>query len=325
MPYDVKLSTDGRTYWHFHDWSIKNYPQFWEELWNFYGVISSKPYTQPSRKKGDRIIDVEWFPGAELNYAENILRYRDDGVALICVDEDGNEENVTFAQMFEEVKLYAAAFKRSAFRRGDRVACYMSNRREAIYAMLAAASIGAMFGGPLPFTGKAVAAIMDIMKPKFLISIDRFQFNKDEIDILERLPEIANEQDCIEKLLLGRILGRGRAADGSVPDLVFEQFHSIILSSLTSHQAPQVYQGPRSLSRTLLPLLRDFGLHCNLDRNSVTLAMQPVGWNLWNLYVGNLMLGSSLLLYDGLPCFLSKTAFWDIMDRYKVTFTLHSH
>ncbi|XP_035225623.1 acetoacetyl-CoA synthetase-like, partial [Stegodyphus dumicola] len=115
-----------------------------------------KPYTVPAKKKGDEIIDVEWFPGAELNYAENILRYRDDTVALICVDEDGQEERVTFAEMYEEVKLYAAAFKKGGLQKGDRVACYMSNRKEAIFAMLAATSMGALFGGPLPFYGAKV-------------------------------------------------------------------------------------------------------------------------------------------------------------------------
>ncbi|PRD35318.1 UNVERIFIED_CONTAM: Acetoacetyl-CoA synthetase [Trichonephila clavipes] len=182
---------------------------------------------------------------------------------------------------------------------------------------------------------------------------------------------------------LGDFLSGGKNADGSIPDLVFEQFpfdHPVFINFTSgttglpkglvhsagclipvNHNAMETRSLHKTFNnvllllsrdqlselldlhttkiyilqfnedielnyinltagKTFLPLLRDFGLHNNLDRTTVTLAMQPVGWNLWNLYVGNLMLGSSLLLYDGLPCFLSKTAFWDIMDKYKVTF-----
>ncbi|XP_042895655.1 acetoacetyl-CoA synthetase-like isoform X4 [Parasteatoda tepidariorum] len=338
-----KYGVKFENYRDFHEWSIKNYAQFWEEVWNFYGVIHSEPYTEVARRKGDSLIDIEWFSGAKFNYAENILRYRDDHVALICVTEDGEETKVTFAQMYEEVRLYAAAFRKAGLQKGDRVACYMSNRKEAVYAMLAATSMGAVFGGPLPFYGaKAVSTIMGIMKPKFLISVDRFQFNKDELNILERLPEIVNGNECIEKVIivptkessklkdisavnnscfLDEFLEGGLTPNGDVPELVFEQFpfDQPVFINFTSGTTG-LPKGLIHSAGTFLALFRDFGLHCNLGRDNVTLAMQPVGWNLWNLYIGNLALGTTLLLYDGLPTFLSKHAFWDIMDHYKVTF-----
>ncbi|KFM80956.1 Acetoacetyl-CoA synthetase, partial [Stegodyphus mimosarum] len=219
----------------------------------------------------------------------------------------------------------------------------MSNRKEAIFAMLAATSMGALFGGPLPFYGaKAVATIMGIMNPKFLFTVDRFQFNREEINILESLPEIVNANESIEKVViipsressklkeishirnscfLDELLEKGRGPNGEVPDLEFMQlpFDYPIFINFTSGTTG-LPKGLVHSAGTFLPLMRDFGLHCDLKRGDVTLAMQPVGWNLWNLYVGNLSLGTTLLLYDGLPVFLSKTAFWDIMDHYKVAF-----
>ncbi|CAL1286768.1 unnamed protein product, partial [Larinioides sclopetarius] len=163
-----KYGVKFENYWDFHEWSIKNYSQFWEEVWNFYEVICSKPYDQK-----------------------------------LFTNEDGNELKVTFALMYEEVRLYLAAFKKNGLQKGDRVACYMSNRREAIYAMLAAASMGAMFGGPSPFYGtKGAVTILNIMKPKFLITVDRFQQNQNENNMLDRLPEIVNGVGCIEKVII---------------------------------------------------------------------------------------------------------------------------
>ncbi|GFV45340.1 acetoacetyl-CoA synthetase [Trichonephila clavipes] len=137
-------------------------------------------------------MDNQWFNGATFNYAENILRIRDDREALLCLDEEGNFEKVTFREMFEEVKLYAAAFRKHGLQKGDTVACYMSNRKEAIYGMLAATSIGAIWGGPQPYLGaQAASNVVSRLDPKFLIAVDRFMDNGMEHSIMDNLPFIA--------------------------------------------------------------------------------------------------------------------------------------
>ncbi|CAL1286769.1 unnamed protein product, partial [Larinioides sclopetarius] len=169
--------------------SFKNLPPEVKEKKTLIDIISA----------GTRQIWNKKVPGTQMEKIQNIIQDK-YGVKF---DEDGNELKVTFALMYEEVRLYLAAFKKNGLQKGDRVACYMSNRREAIYAMLAAASMGAMFGGPSPFYGtKGAVTILNIMKPKFLITVDRFQQNQNENNMLDRLPEIVNGVGCIEKVII---------------------------------------------------------------------------------------------------------------------------
>ncbi|PRD33642.1 UNVERIFIED_CONTAM: Acetoacetyl-CoA synthetase [Trichonephila clavipes] len=120
---EEKYNLKFQTYWDMHSWSVTNFPNFWEEVWNYFGIVSSQPHDEVFVKSGPGFLDHEWFKGASFNYAENILRIRDDSEALLCLDEEGNFEKVTFAKMFEEVKLYAAAFKKHGLKKGDTVAC----------------------------------------------------------------------------------------------------------------------------------------------------------------------------------------------------------
>ncbi|PRD28546.1 UNVERIFIED_CONTAM: Acetoacetyl-CoA synthetase [Trichonephila clavipes] len=116
--YAVKLDD----YWAFHDWSVNNLCEYWTEMWDFQGIVSSKRF--------DKVVDLgipmnkspKWFEGARLNYAENLLRYRDDNLALVVTGEDRETETVTYKQMYEEAKLYAAAFRKFGVKEGDIVA-----------------------------------------------------------------------------------------------------------------------------------------------------------------------------------------------------------
>ncbi|CAL1286789.1 unnamed protein product [Larinioides sclopetarius] len=337
--YDLKL----RNYWDLHAWSVKNYQKFWEEMWNYYGVIYSKPYTE-SAKNGKGFVDVDWFSGARLNYAENILKYRNGDTAIICIDEEENEEYITYAELYEEVERYAAAFRKSGLQMGDRIACYMCNVKEAVYAYLAALSIGALWGGPLPFYGdKAASKIIRPMLPKFLFTVDRFLDLKKEKNLMENIPTIVKDLDCLEKIIivpsksetlsidikkldprcvfLEDFLKVGRNPDGSVPTLTFEQLPAnypicINFTSGTTGQPKGLVHGCSSL----LPLFRDFNLHYNLVKGDVVLTPYPVGWNLWNLFIANIALGVTILLYNGCP-FYPEAGFWEVIDKYKVAYT----
>ncbi|CAL1286780.1 unnamed protein product, partial [Larinioides sclopetarius] len=134
---------------------------------------------------------------------ENILRIRDDRTAIICLDEHENEEIITFNELFEQVKLYSAAFRKHGLKKGDRVGCYLSNRKEAVFAMLAATSIGAIWGGPLPYYGsRAASNILKMMDPKFVIAGDGFYNYGLLYNQFDNLSTIVNNLPNLEKLII---------------------------------------------------------------------------------------------------------------------------
>ncbi|GFY60485.1 acetoacetyl-CoA synthetase, partial [Trichonephila inaurata madagascariensis] len=239
--YNVKLDS----YWDLHRWSIDNCESFWAEVWDYFQVVASKKYEKVLVKTGPGFLDNEWFVGATLNYAENILRIRDDRIAITCLDEEGRFEEITYAQLFEEVKLYAAAFRKSGLRKGDLVCCMMNNRKEAVFGCLAAASIGAMWTGIQVYYGaKAAAKIANRMEPKFFLASDGFFIENLDINIYESIPTIVENTPSIEKVIiiptreetlskgishirnscyLSDFLETGKELNGSIPDLIFEQ------------------------------------------------------------------------------------------------------
>nr|AII97926.1 BLTX565 [Nephila pilipes] len=234
-----------KSYWDLHKWSVEKFPDFWKELWHYFDIIASKPYTEVFTKTGKGFLDNTWFKGAALNFAENLLRCRDDSPALICLDEFGNEETVTFAELFEEVKRFAAAFRKQGLKIGDRVGCYMSNRKEAIFSMLAVTSIGGIWGGPLPFYSyRSAKKILGTMEPKFVLTTDFFQEYGEQFHPIKDLKPIAEDIPSLEKVIivvtreetspqdiqnvplsitLNDFLQSGLDTEGKVPDLVFEQ------------------------------------------------------------------------------------------------------
>ncbi|KFM81986.1 Acetoacetyl-CoA synthetase, partial [Stegodyphus mimosarum] len=175
---ESKYNVTLKDFWDLHKWSVEHMQLFWAEFWKHCGIIYSKNF--------DQVIDLnipmedspEWFEGARLNLAENILKFRDDHVALICAGEDSETTFTTYAEMYKEAALYTAALRKFGLKKGDVVACYISNKKEAIISMLGAASIGAIFTGALPILGsKGVVSCFKLVKPKILFTIDRFRNN----------------------------------------------------------------------------------------------------------------------------------------------------
>ncbi|XP_055934413.1 acetoacetyl-CoA synthetase-like isoform X1 [Argiope bruennichi] len=335
------------SYCDFHKWSVENIPAFWKELWHHFDIISSRPYDEVFKKTGNGFMDNEWFIGSKLNVAENIMRIRDEKIALICCDELGNRETVTFAEIYEQVQLYTAAFRKHGLKCGDRVAYYISNRKEALFAMLASLSVGAIWGGPLPYHGPRMASlIMQKVNPKFIISVDHFQADGKQYYPIDNLPFVAKNLPNLEKviivptkeetlyrdmsdipksILLEDFLQSGMTPDGTGPELEFKQlpFNHPTIINFTSGTTGDP-KGVVHSAGVILCQLRDFSLHLNLQSGDIVYTNSAVGWAVWDYVVPNLALGVTLLLYDGIPIYKKNFNFWNMISENKVNFVFIS-
>ncbi|XP_035221295.1 acetoacetyl-CoA synthetase-like isoform X2 [Stegodyphus dumicola] len=339
---ESKYNVTLKDFWDLHKWSVEHLQLFWAEMWKQCDIIYSKNF--------DQVVDLNipmedspaWFEGARLNFAENILKFRDDHMALICAGEDRETMFTTYAEMYEEATLYTAALRKFGLKKGDIVACYMSNRKEAIMSMLGATSIGAIFTGALPILGsKGVLNCFKLVNPKVLFTIDRYRNNNEEVEMLTKVKEIAEGLPSLEKVIivpskkcsklkdiskiknscfLDEFLELGREADGTVAPLIFEQVSFshpvfIIYTSGTTGPPKALYAG----SGILLSTARDCGMYGNLDRDTVWLSFSAVGWVSWCMITALHFLGYTVILFESNPYLLSPTFLWDLVDDLKIT------
>nr|XP_042895674.1 acetoacetyl-CoA synthetase [Parasteatoda tepidariorum] len=328
---EEKYNQHFGSYWEFHKWSVDNYIDCWEEIWHYFGVIGSKSYDQVLVKTGKGFLDNDWFSGARFNYAENILRIRDSRVALVCADEDGNEEAVTFAEMFEEVKLYASALRSLGVKMNDRELFRLQ-----IFTCFCSLSVNL-------FSFQAASNVLSTMEPKVLFTVDEHSDNGVKFHPIDNLEDIVNNTPSLEKVVivhtndktlsrdisnirnscfLEEFLECGKTPDGTTPDIVFEQlpFNHPIVINFTSGTTG-LPKAPLHSAGTFLAELRDFAFHLNLKSGDTIYTCYPVGWTLWDTMIPPLALGVKLYLHAGCPHYTEKGAnVWDIFSRHKVTF-----
>ncbi|GFT19860.1 acetoacetyl-CoA synthetase [Nephila pilipes] len=339
--YLIKL--DG--YEDLYKWSVENICEFWAELWDFLEIICSRRF--------DTVIDLnvpmsdlpKWFEGAKLNHAENLLKYRDDRLALIIDGENTESETYTFAQMYEQTRLYAAAFRKFGLKKGDIVICHMSNRKEAVFATQAVISIGAIWTAALPMLGaQAVLRRFQQLNAKILLSEDGYRLEGKDVNMLPKLAEIVEGLPSLEKVLIvaskpdshskdiscirnscffDEFLKMGVEDDGSVPPMKFEQvtFSHPITINYTSGSTG-VPKGIVHGSNILMALANFILINFDTDRDSRWLSVMPAGTAMWHIHLTTHFLGQTLVLYGGSPYLLSPTSFWDVLEKHKISHIL---
>jgi len=329
-------------YHQLYKWSCENYSLFWQEYFVFSGVISSTP-AHGIIDSNDSIAHIpKWFPGLRLNYAENLLVHCEDRVALYGASE-GNGESISqysFKDMRHHVARYAASMRRMGIRMGDRVAGYLPNCPEAIFAMLATASIGAIWSSTSPdFGADGVLSRFQQIGPKLLFSVNAVVYNGKTHDHLEKVNGVLKNLDSVEhavilpfvneKFDLSKVTKACSFDDflafGSTledpPNLQFEQVafdHPLfIMYSSGTTGAPKCMV--HSVGGTLIQHMKEHQLHGNTSRNDVLMYYTTTGWMMWNWMVSALSLGCALVLYDGSPLIPSPATLWNLIDKLKVT------
>jgi len=318
-----------------YQWSIDHIPDFWALLWEFVQIKASAPYTEvvddPTRMPG-----AKWFVGASLNFAENLLRYRDDRTALIFKGESLPSTRTSYAQLYEEVARVAASLKAAGIKPGERVVGFIPNMPQAIVAMLAATSLGAVWSSCSPDFGiKGVLDRFGQIKPKILFTANGYWFKGKAMDCLERISGILKELPSIEKVVVipyteaepdirnipNAVHYRDFRASGPVPEITFAQLpfdHPlyIMYSSGTTGLPKCMVQ---SAGGILLHHLKEHVLHVDLKRNDVLFYFTTCGWMMWNWLVSGLASGATLVLFDGNPFHPQPGALWEMAQDEKIT------
>ena len=316
------------------EWSVTNIESFWTEAWEFLDIKTSQPYERVLTD-ADKMPGAKFFTGAKLNFAENLLKFRDDQTALIFRGEDKVRRTLTYKELYDEVAKTASALKQTGVTAGDRVVGFVPNMPESIIAMLAATSLGAVWSSCSPDFGiKGVLDRFGQTKPRVLFTADGYYFKGKPLDSIERIAGIVKELPSIEKIVV--IPYVSEAPDiSSLPNAVhFKDFKDpkakeinfsqmdfndplyIMYSSGTTGLPKCMVQ---SIGGVLLHQKKELVLHTDLTREDTIFYYTTCGWMMWNWLTCSLSVGATLVLYDGNPFHPGPEALWKMAEQEKIT------
>jgi len=316
-----------------YEWSIREPERFWESVWDYAGIVGEKG-AAPFLVDGARMPGAKWFPNARLNFAENLLRRRDDQVAMVFWGENKVKRQLSFRELHEQVSRLAQALRAVGVGPGDRVAGFMPNMPETITAMLAATSIGAIWSSCSPDFG--VQGVLDRfgqIEPKVLFCVDGYHYGGKTHDSLERVCEIASRLPTLERVVvvpyvsdapeapvakattLGDFIAPHAAGVIVFERLPFDHPLYILYSSGTTGVPKCIVHGAGG---TLLQHVKEHQLHTDLKRDDRLFYFTTCGWMMWNWLASGLASEATLLLFDGSPFHPDPSVLFDFAEKERM-------
>ncbi len=333
----VQQEVDAQVYDYpsLYDFSIKYPDKFWTAVWDYCGIRASGDRSR-ALIDADQMPGAEFFPDVTLNFAENLLRFRDDKLAIAFRGESGIARDLTYAELYEQVSRVAQALRAEGVGVGDRVAGFMPNIPEAVIAMLATTSIGALWSSCSPDFGiNGVVDRFGQIEPKVLFSADAYAYGGKSFDCLDKIRSILEQLPSVQKLVIVPYLNAAPDAARVERAVTLAEFTAdyepgpiefvrlpwshpiyILYSSGTTGIPKCIVHGAGG---TLIQHLKELVLHADVKREDKLFYYTTCGWMMWNWLVSGLATGATVCLFDGSPFHPDGNVLWNIVDELGIS------
>ena len=293
---------------------------------NDYSKIVDDPNKMPGAK---------WFPGVQMNYAENLLRIRTEKPAIYFKNENNTTKVLSFKELFNSVEKLVSALKNIGIESGDRVAGFVPNIPETVIAMLSAATTGCIWSSSSPDFGiKGVLDRFIQIEPTILFATNGYYYNGKEYDLTKKINQIVDQLPSLKKVVIISYPSNDVDVSKISKGISWEDFISQKSSPIAFEQLPFnhplyiMYSSgttglPKSIVHgaggTLIQHLKELRLHGNISNNDTVFYFTTCGWMMWNWLVSNLAIGATIVLYDGNPFYPNSNQMWDMIDEFRIT------